>query len=408
MSKTAFKLECPQNKLGVKGTIAFIILADMFIPLSTDMYLPALPTMSEHLGTSASLVNITVTAFFVAYALGMLFWGPLSDKFGRRRMLLVGFGVYLAASALCAAAPKIEILIAARMLHGVGAASVTAISMAIVKDCFSGRIREQVLAIIQTLSGIGPIIAPVLGGWLLLVTDWRGVFELLFAFGVVGFGLTLFFEESLPAADRYKGNFWRVFGQLGVVLKNKSFFWVTLIFALHMLPFYAYIVLSSYIYVDGFGTTEQEYSYFYAAAALISMAAPYLYIRFLSDLNKKRFIGICFACLLISGVAILTVGRFSPWLFCAAFLIYFFASNLFRPLSTNVILEQQEHDIGSASSVMNMSFNLFGCLGMLLGSLPMQNSIVLLGGAIVICALLEVVLWLWLMRSPIAVKGVKA
>ena len=407
MSKTPLKLECAQNKLGVKGTIAFIILADMFIPLSTDMYLPALPTMSEHLNTNASLVNITVTAFFVAYALGMLFWGPLSDKFGRRRMLLVGFGVYLAGSALCAAAPNIEVLIAARMLHGIGAASVTAISMAIVKDCFSGRIREQVLAIVQTLSGIGPIMAPVLGGWVLLITDWRGVFELLFAFGVVGFILTLLFEESLPVSGRYKGSFWRVFGQLGVVLKNKSFFWVTLIFALHMLPIYAYIVLSSYIYVDGFGTTEQVYSYFYASAALISMIAPYLYIKCFADFSKKRFLTVCFTFLLISGLAVLTIGQFSPWLFSGSFLIFFFASNLFRPLSTNVILEQQEHDIGSASSVMNMSFNFSGCLGMLLGSLPMHNSILLLGGAMAVCSLLEVVLWLWLMRSPIAVKGVK-
>ena len=266
---------------------------------------------------------------------------------------------------------------------------------------------EQVLAIVQTLSGIGPIMAPVLGGWVLLITDWRGVFELLFAFGVVGFILTLLFEESLPVSGRYKGSFWRVFGQLGVVLKNKSFFWVTLIFALHMLPFYAYIVLSSYIYVDGFGTTEQVYSYFYASAALISMIAPYLYIKCFADFSKKRFLTVCFTFLLISGLAVLTIGQFSPWLFSGSFLIFFFASNLFRPLSTNVILEQQEHDIGSASSVMNMSFNFFGCLGMLLGSLPMHNSILLLGGAMAVCSLLEVVLWLWLMRSPIAVKGVK-
>ena len=150
MAKAHFKLECPQKYLGVKGTVLFIILADMFIPLSTDMYLPALPTMSEHLNTTAALVNITVTAFFLSYALGMLFWGPLSDKYGRRRMLAIGFGVYLAASALCAIAPNVEILIMARVLHGIGAASVTAISMAIVKDCFSGRIREQVLAIVQT------------------------------------------------------------------------------------------------------------------------------------------------------------------------------------------------------------------------------------------------------------------
>lgn len=101
MAKTTLQLEKPQRRLGLKGMIAFIILMDAFIPLSNDLYLPAMPTMGEHLGTTDALVQLTITIFFFSYAIGMLVWGPLSDKYGRKRPLIAGFLLYSAATALC-------------------------------------------------------------------------------------------------------------------------------------------------------------------------------------------------------------------------------------------------------------------------------------------------------------------
>lgn len=399
------RLEKSQKKLGLKGMILFIVLMDMFIPLSTDMYLPALPTMGAHLQTSDSLVKFSVTGFFLFYAIGMLIWGPLSDKYGRKKPLIYGYILYCVSSFLCMISGQIHILILSRILQGIGAASVTAISMAMIKDCFSGKTRETVLAIVQTFSGFGPIFAPVIGSWLLYFTDWRGIFFVLFFFGVIGLVLTLLYEESLDVAERLQGSIFQTFAQLGIVARNKSFIWIVLIYSVILIPFYAYLTMSSYIYVNYFACTEQVYSYYYAACALLSMVGPYLYIRFMQQTNKTVLTYVGFGLCVLGGIGTMTIGTMQPYWFCFMIFIYYLSSNILRPFSTNLILEQQKNDIGTASSVMNMSFNLFGCIGMMLASFPFNNMVIAIGAMITIASLLSMIGWWGLVHSKNTIRG---
>ena len=405
MSKMKFGLEKSQNKLGLKGVIAFIILMDAFIPLSNDLYLPAMPTMGEHLGTTDALVQLTITVFFFSYAIGMLIWGPLSDKYGRKKPLAVGFLLYCAASLVCMLAWDIYVLLIARLLQGIGAASATAISFAMVKDCFSGKTRETVLALVQTISGFGPILAPVVGSWILLVADWREMFLLLLVFGLIGLVLTLLYEETLPKEERLSGSAFESFKEIGVVIQNKSFLWIVLIYSVILIPFYSYINMSSYIFVDFFGCSEQMYSYYYAAVALLAMIGPYLYIRFMGNADKNVLTYVCFGVCVLAGVGIVVVGQQSPLVFSVMMFLFYIATNILRPFSTNLILEQQKQDIGTASSVMNMSFNLFGCLGMLLASAPFDNRVLAIGVMLAVCSLAGVIGWWTLVRSGIKVRG---
>lgn len=405
MAKTTLQLEKPQRRLGLKGMIAFIILMDAFIPLSNDLYLPAMPTMGEHLGTTDALVQLTITVFFFSYAIGMLIWGPLSDKYGRKKPLAVGFLLYCAASLVCMLAWDIYVLLIARLLQGIGAASATAISFAMVKDCFSGKTRETVLALVQTISGFGPILAPVVGSWILLVADWREMFLLLLVFGLIGLVLTLFYEETLPKEERLSGSAFESFKEIGVVIQNKSFLWIVLIYSVILIPFYSYINMSSYIFVDFFGCSEQVYSYYYAAVALLAIIGPYLYIRFMGDANKNVLTYVCFGVCVLAGVGIVVVGQQSPLVFSVMMFLFYIATNILRPFSTNLILEQQKQDIGTASSVMNMSFNLFGCLGMLLASAPFDNRVLAIGVMLAVCSLAGVIGWWALVRSGIKVRG---
>lgn len=404
--KAPLALNRPQKHLGMAGMIFFVIIADMCVPLSTDMYLPAMPTMTGHL-TSATdaLVKSTVTVFFLFYALGMLIWGPLSDKYGRKKPLLAGLLLYSAATLLCGIAVNIYVLILGRILQGLGAASITAISYAMINDSFTGKTKETVLAIAQTLSGFGPVLAPVVGSWVLLFTSWRGVFFVLLGFGMIGIILTLLYEETVYEEERFRGSVFSTFGQLGVVLKNKAFTSIVAIYAILLLPLYAYLNLSSYIYVNQFGCTEQVYSYYHAAAALLSMVGPALYIKFLSDVNKNTFTIICFGGCVATGALMMTVGSMSPNIFCALIFSYYMLTNLLRPYSVNLILEQNKSDVGSASSLMNMANNALAVVGMLLASLTFTNMVFALGVITLIGTAIPLIAWVALMYSKIMING---
>jgi DHA1 family bicyclomycin/chloramphenicol resistance-like MFS transporter len=177
-----------QKYLGSKGLIVLIALLSAFVPLSTDLYLPALPGMSRYFNASADLINLTLIGFFVFYSFGTLFWGPLSDKYGRKPILLIGLSLYVAASILCANAWNVYSLILFRILQAVGGSAAGAIAMAMVKEVFEGRRRESVLALVQSMVLISPALAPVLGAFLLGFTSWRGVFWILAGIGVLGPG----------------------------------------------------------------------------------------------------------------------------------------------------------------------------------------------------------------------------
>src|SRR5512147_2709303 len=162
-----------QKYLGSRGLIILIALLSAFVPLSTDLYLPALPTMSRNLQAPTAQISLTLSAFFVLYSVGMLVWGPLSDRYGRKPILLIGLSVYVLSSGLCSIATSVSALTVFRALQAAGGSAAGAVASAIVKDTFSGRKRESVLAIVQSLTMISPAVAPMLGAMLLSVTTWR-------------------------------------------------------------------------------------------------------------------------------------------------------------------------------------------------------------------------------------------
>ncbi len=395
-----------QKFLGKNGLIVFITLMNMFIPLSTDLYLPALPTMSTYFGVSSALTNLTLVSFFFFYAVGTLFWGPMSDKYGRKKVLIVGTILYVAASAVCAASAHVYMMIAARIVQGIGAGAITAVSMALIKDCFQGKQRETILAIVQSVAGLAPMIAPVLGAVLLQFTDWRGSFVVLTAVGAVCLLLAFLYQETLSDEERYEGTVLGSLGRLVTVGKNMGFLVPCLIFSLYNLAFMGYIAMSSYIYVEYFGLSEQVYSYFFAANAALSMVGPILYVRFMTGFNKKKFAMICFALYAVCGAAIVLIGHASPFLFWIGFAPFSLIGTITRPFGTNIMLDQQSGDTGSASSLINGVATILGSVGMMCAS--MWADIVFgLGFMICVTGIVSVICWMLLMRSAVPCRGVK-
>ncbi|MDR3269273.1 MAG: MFS transporter, partial [Tannerella sp.] len=173
-----------------------------FAPLVTDMYLPALPALTDYFKTSASMVQFTISTSMLGIALGQLFFGSISDKLGRRHPLFLSFFLYLLATVACILSPNIQTLIVCRLLQGFGAAGSIVIARSVASDWFSGKELLKFLALIAAVQGIAPIAAPVAGGALLLFTNWKGIFIFLGILGLAVFVTCFRLKESLPVHKR--------------------------------------------------------------------------------------------------------------------------------------------------------------------------------------------------------------
>ncbi|GAM55685.1 bicyclomycin resistance protein [Vibrio ishigakensis] len=356
----------PQAVLGEKGTLFFLVIISAFPPLTTDLYLPALPQMVEVLGTTQAMVNLTLSVYFVTYAIGLLFWGPLSEKFGRKPILLTGLGLYMVASVLCALAFSIEFLIGARALQAFGGAAITVVATAIVKDLYDGRERERIMATIMSLVIIAPMVAPVIGAFLLKIANWHMMFVALGVFGFIATLIALCYTETLE--HRYEGSMLRSWSRLATVFNNPRFVSLLVIFSLTPMALMAFLAAGSYIYINGFGLTEQEFSYAFAFNALFASFGPTIYMKVSKRVSSKTIITACFLAITLLGVATFTVGHLSPWLFALIAAPVTMAIITTRIPGTNLMLDQQEKDTGSAVAIIQFSSMMAGSLGMVLVS----------------------------------------
>lgn len=397
----------PQRYLGPKSLIFFISLMAMFIPLSIDLYLPAMPTMTDYFHTTSAMVNLTLVAFYLFFAVGIILFGPLSDTYGRKPMLSLCLILYIGGSISCALSASIQQLIIFRIFQSLGAGGVMAISTALVKDCFSGKLKSKVLAAVQAMGVLAPMIAPIAGAAILRVANWRETFWILALIGLLTLIITLFFQETLPKSERYTGSLGGSLVRLLVVGKNAGFSAFLFVAAMLAAPYMAYVTLSSYIYQTFFSLNAQTYSYFFAINSALAILGPVIYIRTIGKLSAQTFTWCCFGVAFLSGMGVLFLGNLSPFLFLFAYLPFTLVESAIRPFSTNILLDQQSEDIGSASSLINAVHTILGSAGMALGSLSWSNMIHGLGIIMVLSTLLAIAVWFIFLHSKAALKGVK-
>ena len=361
-----------------------------FGALTIDMYLPAMPSMARHLHPSAPLVQATLTAFVVGLALFQVLVGPLSDTWGRRRPLVAGMTLYVAGSLWCASAPTVGWLIAGRILQSVGAAAGTVLARAIVRDLFSGTAMTRFFSTLMVVNGVAPVMAPVIGGQLLTLTNWRAVFLVLAALGAALLLAVVFaLPESLPAAERAPAHLRSTLRTFRTLVNDRHYLRYVLAAALMFAAVFAYISGSSFVLQDTYGLTAQQFSLVFGAngvgIVLLGQVNGRLVGR-VADEHTLLRAGVTVAALgsvgvLTSAVLDLPLPLLLICLFSVVSMIGIVLAN-----ATSLALGGHGSAAGAASSLQGLLQFLVGGLAASAMSLPGQVTAVSMATTVAICA----------------------
>lgn len=360
-------------------------------PLSIDMYLPALPSMAAGFGVAQGIVQTTLTTFLVGFALGMLLYGPLSDAYGRRPVLLAGVILYAAASLCCALAPTIPTLAGLRFVQALGAGAASVLARAIARDAHAPADAARVLSFLQIVSSVGPLLAPLIGGQLLLLGGWRAVFAVLTAYGAMSAVLVARrVPETWPRAKRRPAALRQSFFAYGRLLTDPTALAYLLCGGMPFAAMFAYIAGTPFVYIDYYHVAPQHYGFFFAANIVGLVGGNLLNAKWVGRRGTLPMISgaaaIACAAALVTGLACLTGWGGLPLLAGALF----FVVSTTGVLGANCVTELMHRYPGNAGAAAALfgavQFGLGALSGSVLGLLS-DGTPLALGGVIAACGL---------------------
>lgn len=332
--------------------IVFLGLLSAFGPFVIDMYLPALPEMTEVFQCDSSTVQLGLTFCMIGLAVGQLLFGPASDKYGRKSVLAFSLIVFVAASVICCFSTSVVVFTAARLLQGIGGAGGIVLSRSIAADMYSGRDLARLIAILSAINNLAPVAAPVAGGGVAHTWGWQGIFIILLVLGVILLGMCIPLRESLAPEKRFSGKLMASVRGYREVLRIKGFTSYSVVYALAMAALFAYISATPFVVQDVFGFSELQFSLVFAVNAIALAAGSALSLRF-SAMNKAALYGAAI------GAVLATAGMLATVISQPKFIVYeiptfimLFGIGLVLTGSTSQAMNLGRECAGAASAVI--------------------------------------------------------
>jgi len=360
-------------------------------PFAIDMYLPALPSISNDLGATTAATQMTLMAFFVAFGACQIVYGPVADMVGRKPPLYFGLSLFAIGGIGCGLAPSVEWLIFFRFVQGIGAAAGMVIPRAIIRDLHTGIEATRLMSLVMLVFSVSPILAPLTGSGLIAVFSWRAVFVAVTIAALLGLVLlALLLPETRPAAARIRTGLGSVLAGYGVLVRDLRFLGLTFIGGLGMSSFFAFLANSSFVYIDHFGLTPTEYSVAFSVNAIGFIGASQFSARLAIRFGIARVVMMAvtlYAAMAVLLFATTLAGVDSlPALMTMLFLAF---ACLGLVIPSTMVLSLEEH-----GAIAGMASALGGTLQFLTGSLMIVISSVFFDGTsfpmvatIVACAL---------------------
>ena len=371
-------------------------------PFTIDLYLPAFPVLERELDVQAALIQLTLTGTTVGFAVGQLFMGPWSDKVGRRLPLIIATSVHIAASVGAAFAPDIVWLSVFRVLQGMGAAAGGVVAMAMVRDLFGGKPLVRMLSRLALVNGLAPILAPVIGSQLLRVVDWRGIFVVLAAYGIlVLVAVSFFIVETLPQERRVGAGHSTVRQRYKSVFSDRVFVGVALIGGMSFSGLFAYLSSSSFLFQQVYGLDAQQYGFLFAVNSIGIVIGVQVSSRLMRRYGAQWILSVTTAVQLVAALTIVALAGTDAGLLGILIPLFFFimACGFGFPAVQVLALVNHGHEAGTAASLLGaLNFGLAGIISPLVGVMGIGTAapmgIVMAGTAVIS------VLSLWFIVRP--------
>ncbi len=365
-----------------------------------DMYLPALPILIDEFGVTEGELNVSLNAGIISAAVATIIGGTLSDRYGRKGVMITGMLMGILGNVFCALSNSVCMLSIMRGVSGFGSGVVGTVVSAMMKDSFTGKRFQKNMTILQAVAAVGPIFGPTLGSFIINVSSWRAIFLFLAGGILITMIPMLVSTETLPPENRFSNRFSDVARETVMIAKTPAFSLFLGIIAFLTIPIWAYVGVSSYIFIDGFGLDNTAYGVYYAVGTMFSVAAPFIYLALAKKLNSRMIVRITILLMLASGIMFLTMGRISPLFLILCVVPLYFSEGIIRPLGLVILLDEYSYVAGSASALIQFVVNIVGAVGTALATIGWQSMIHGVGLITSACAVIAAVLW-----AAICVKG---
>ena len=367
-------------------------------PATIDMYLPALPTIGDDLSATPAQVQLTLTGTLVGLGLGQLVLGPVSDAVGRRLPVLVGTAVHVLASLLCMVAPNVAVLGGLRLVQGLSAAAAAVVATAVVRDLYSGNTAAVVLSRLMLVLGVAPVLAPTVGGELLRLTDWRGVFGALAVLGALMLLMAArALPETLPPSRRRTGGVLGTARAYRGLFRDRSYVGLVLVAGTAMAALFAYVSGSAFVLQEQYGLSEQQFGLVFGAGAVFLIAATQLNVRLLDRTGPAQVMagGLVLGVLASAVLLVVAMTGGGLVLLLAALWTVLAAVGLVMPNAPALALARHAEAAGTAAALLGaVQFGVGAIAAPLVGLLGTDATamgLVMLGGTVTAMALLLLV-----------------
>ncbi|WP_201000969.1 multidrug effflux MFS transporter [Paenibacillus glycanilyticus] len=370
-------------------------------PFTIDMYLPAFPEIVEQLGSSASLVQFSLTACLLGLGIGQLVMGSLSDVYGRRIPLLISMAFYVASSLACAFSPNIVLLILFRFIQGVAASAGIVISRAIVRDLYSGHELTRFFSLLLLVGNLGPLVAPVAGSGVLSVTSWIGVFIFLAVLGIYLLSVTKWsLKETLPVDRRSPSNFGQQLRNYGSLLRDRQFVGYMLAQGIMIAGVFAYVSGTPFIYQNIYGVSPTVFALLFGSNGVSLIIGSQIVGRLAHRVSERSLLlfGLCLA--LLASIIVVVVTLVQGPLFTLVIPLFIFVASIgiTSTAAFPLAMESQANHAGSAAALLGVIPFLLGAVVAPLVGIAGEDTAVPLGIIILITSIAAMLAYFLLVR----------